>query len=345
MKRIALCFLAAMLMLSGCAASQEEPFRVDTVVQIPVDPTEEPSETVTEAPTEAPTEQATESPTEAPTEPKETTPKKTTTSSKSSSSSGKSSSSSGKSSSSSSSSSSKNQSTSKKEPAATQPPKTTEPPATQPPKTTEPPVTVPAETTIPTVATEPPSETATEPATEDATEPPADSDIELPTEEPAVPPTEESTVPPTEEPTVPPTEAPTEPPYDPSSYGVGGLEATIASTLNAYRLEAGLPELSLSGRLSGIAFIRAQEISVSWSHARPDGRGYTSALDDYGYGYSSVSENLLYVSGGGDGVAIADRWMASDSNSAEILSDSYTAIGVGVYYAGGMTYVACLLVG
>lgn len=229
----------------------------------------------------------------------------------------------------------------------------TQPPATIPAET-NPPKTAPAETVAPTVA-------ATEPEAEAATQPPAEPDPESPTEKPAVLPTEEPTAPPTaeptaphmaeptapptEEPTAPPAPAPTAPPYDPSSYSVGGLEYAIVSTLNAYRLDAGLPELTLSGRLSGIAYIRAQEISASWSHTRPDGRGYTSALHDYGYGYGSASENLLYVSGSGDGVAIADRWMASDSNSADILSDSYTTVGVGVYYAGGMTYVACLLIG
>ena len=106
-----------------------------------------------------------------------------------------------------------------------------------------------------------------------------------------------------------------------------------------------MEELSMSGRLSGIAFIRAQEISISWSHTRPDGRSYTSALGDYGYGYGTASEHLVYVSGSGDGAAIAAKWMSSDSNSADILSGSYSKVGVGVYRAGGMTYVACLLVG
>lgn len=271
MKRLALCILAAMMMLGGCAASREDPFRVDTVVRIPADPTDAP----TEEPTETPTEEPTEDPTEAPTEPEPTAAKKATASSQSSTS-GKSGSSSK-----SSSSSSKKQSSSKKEPAATQPPKVTEPP------------------------------------------------------------TEPSTEPPTEPPTAPPTE----PPVDPYSYSVGGLEYAILNELNAYRTEADLPELSISGLLSGIAAVRAQEVCMSWSHTRPDGRGFTSAMSDYGYGYGAASELLVYVSGSGDGAAIAARWMASDSGSEDILSDSFTEAGIGVYHYDGMSYVACLLVG
>ena len=84
MKRVALCIFAALLIFSGCAATQEDPFRVDTVVQIPVDPTDAPTEPETGAPTDEPTEAPTEQPTEAPTGPKETAAKKATTSSKSS---------------------------------------------------------------------------------------------------------------------------------------------------------------------------------------------------------------------------------------------------------------------
>ena len=255
MKRFALCMLALMLIFSGCAQSKEDPFKVDTVVQIPVDPTDAPTETPTE-PETMPTEASAE--TEAATEPKETTAKTTASSYKSS--------------------SSKTSSSSKKQTAATQPP------------ATEPPETVPPETAAPT-------------------------------------------------------EAPTEPPYDPSSYSIGGLEYAILEELNAYRAEAEVGELSLSGYLSGIAYIRAEEVSISWSHTRPDGRGFTSALSDYGFGYGSASENLIYVAGSGDAAAIVAKWMSAGSNSADILSDGFTKVGIGVYSAGGVTYVACILVG
>ena len=44
MKRVILCTLAFLLLTCGCAQTQEDPFRVDTVVLIPVDPTEAPTE-------------------------------------------------------------------------------------------------------------------------------------------------------------------------------------------------------------------------------------------------------------------------------------------------------------
>lgn len=253
MKRTVIWITIAALLLSGCAMGQEDPFKVDTVVQIPVDPTDAPTEAATE--TEAPTETtATE------TEPEETAAPKPVVSYQSSSS--------GKSSSSGTSSSSgKKPSTSNKKP------KPTEPPATE--KETEP---------------------------------------------------------------------PTEPPYDPSSYNIGNLEYALLDELNLCRSDVEVGELSLDGYLSGIACLRAKEASKSWSHTRPDGRGYKSALSDYGYGYGSSAELMVYVTGA-DAGSIAAKWMKSESHSEKILSDSFDTAGIGVYRADGVLYLVCLLVG
>lgn len=175
-------------------------------------------------------------------------------------------------------------------------------------KPTEPPVTE-------APATEPP---ATEPP---ATEPPA---TEPPVTEPAA--------------TVPET------PYDPSSYTVGSLEYAILAQINAARTAEGLPELNLSTRLCGIAALRAEEVSRVWSHNRPAGSYYTSILAEYGYGYSTSAEHLCYASGSGDGAAIVTKWLSAE-NRDSLLDGSFATAGIGVYRSGGVTYVACILIG
>ena len=258
MKRFALCVLAALLMLSGCAQSQEDPFKVDTVVRIPVDPTDEPTNEPTAAPTETPTEEATEAPAEETAEPEETEAKKTAATSKSSTSS----------------SSKKNSSTSKKDTSTKKEnkPKETEPPAIE-------------------------------------TEPPAEED------------------------------------YDPTSYELGDLEYDLLDALNANRTEAEAGELDLSRWLSGIAYLRAKEASKAWSHTRPDGRDYESALADYGYGYDAVAELMVYTPGDGDAETIVGKWMDSKTHKKNICSDAFGTAGIGVYSKSGVTYVVCLLVG
>lgn len=219
----------------------------------------------------------------------------------------------------------------------------TEPPATEAPggsgqiTATEPPVTEPE-------ATEPPTEnpgghdqiTGKDP---DSTEPPATEESGgngqiTGTEPPA-------TEPPATEPPV--TEPPaTEPPlYDISDYVVGSLEYAILDRINEYRLEEGLEELYLDEYLCAIASYRGYEASRVWSHTRPDGRSYATVLDDNGYGAVAAGELLGYSTG--SGAAVADKWMNSESHR-DLLMGSSSTVGIGIYYAGGVIYVACLLV-
>ena len=251
MKRVILCVLA-LLLCCGCAQTQEDPFRVDTVVLIPVNPTAPPTET----PTEAPTEAATEIPTEPPTEPEETAAPEKTTSYKSSGSGSKTSS-------------------SGKKPAST----------TEKPKETAPPV---AEQT------------------------------------PAVSP---------------------EQPYNPSTYTVGELEHTILQELNRCRLENELGTLTINERLSGIAYLRAQEASVLWSHTRPDGRGYTSALTDYGFENEVTAELMLQGFDEADAAYYVAKWMGYKTSHGDICNGAYTTAGIGVYSSEGIAFVVCLLIG
>ena len=150
--------------------------------------------------------------------------------------------------------------------------------------------------------------------------------------------------------TEPPTEAPTEPPetepevFDISGYSPGSFEYAVAEQINAYRADAGLEPLSVSTRLCGIAAARAWEICASWSHTRPDGRGWKTVLSDYGYGYSAASEQLAHTSGY-DAASIVGRWMESEGSSAELLNPAYTTVGVGVYTANGSVFLAAILIG
>lgn len=273
-KRILIPVLA-LLLCAGCGF-REDPYKVDTVVWIPVNPTEAPRHaeepTVAEASeTEIPTESETEAPNEAPKKP--------------SSGSNKGSGNKG--------------SSNKKEETK---PRETEPKATKPPQT-EPEATQPA---------------ATEP---EITEP----EVTLPPE------------------TEPPATEPEKEGYDISGYTVGALEYAMRDRINAERSENGLGEYSFSSRLSAIASCRANEISAVWSHARPDGRHFSTVLSDYGYGADTVTELLVYITGNGDAEEIISKWLSSDSHRESLLG-TYSAMGIGVYRAGGYTYVCCLLV-
>ena len=112
--------------------------------------------------------------------------------------------------------------------------------------------------------------------------------------------------------------------------------------INEYRMDADLDLLWLDTWLSAIASCRSYEANQVWSHTRPDGRHFSTVLEDYGYGAYAVQELLVYDTGSGDGIAMVDRWMQSKAQQELLLGD-FTTAGIGVYRADGVTYVTCLL--
>lgn len=178
-----------------------------------------------------------------------------------------------------------------------------------------------------------------------ATQPPTESPTEAPTQPPTEPPTQPPTEPPTQPPTEPPTEAPTQPPsYDPSGYAPTGRDRAVAEAVNARRQAAGLPALTFDTRLCAIASVRAWEVSRVWNHQRPDGSGGLTVLAEYGYGYAWAAQSLY--NGPRSGEQIVEKWMGSDSDSANILSENARTIGVGSYTASdGRIYTAVIFAG
>ena len=170
-----------------------------------------------------------------------------------------------------------------------------------------------------------------------ATEPPTQPPAELPTQPSTQPPAEVLT----EASTEPPTEAPS---YDPAGYSPDSRDRAVAEAVNARRQEAGLEPLTLDSRLCAIASVRAYELTLEWSHRRPDGSDGLTVLSQYGYGHSWAGENLF--NGAGSGEKIVSRWMSADPTAGNILSEYAAVIGVGSYTtADGLTCVAAIFVG
>lgn len=103
--------------------------------------------------------------------------------------------------------------------------------------------------------------------------------------------------------------------------------------INNARRSAGLVELVYDASLTQAAQMRAQEISISFSHARPDGSEFHTT------NYSSYGEVLgRRHKKGSDCVA---HWMSSGEHASVILDGEYRKIGVATYYdANGTAHYA-----
>lgn len=99
--------------------------------------------------------------------------------------------------------------------------------------------------------------------------------------------------------------------------------------VNEARAEEGHKSLTLDPDLVAVAEIRAKEISEYYSHTRPDGRQYGSAIDDYGCDYFFAGENIAK---GGAITFEIKTWLNSSGHRATLMMDEYQYYGAAAYW-------------
>ena len=98
------------------------------------------------------------------------------------------------------------------------------------------------------------------------------------------------------------------------------IETEVIRLINQERSYVGLPALSTNQALYQNTNTRANEISQSFSHTRPDGQDWYSVLT---VSYHSAGEIL--ASGQESASEVVNDWMNSDSHRANILDNSFTS--------------------
>lgn len=117
----------------------------------------------------------------------------------------------------------------------------------------------------------------------------------------------------------------------------------VVELVNKERKSAGLNPVTLNTDATTAAQVRAEESSVSFSHTRPDGTSFATALKDAGVSYRSCGENIAW--GQKTPEQVMEGWMNSAGHRANILNASYTEIGVGFYQnASGVNYWSQLFI-
>ncbi|MCI9162898.1 MAG: hypothetical protein HFG59_06520 [Lachnospiraceae bacterium] len=103
----------------------------------------------------------------------------------------------------------------------------------------------------------------------------------------------------------------------------------VVSLVNEERTKAGLTTLEKSDNISLAAAVRAEELTSSFSHTRPDGSAYRTVLEQNGVSYRSCGENVAF--GYRTPEAVMSAWMTSEGHKENILNEKYTNIGVGYF--------------
>ena len=108
------------------------------------------------------------------------------------------------------------------------------------------------------------------------------------------------------------------------------LANEIIRQVNRERRAVGLSELIIDPALSQAAYIRAAEITKTFSHTRPDGSSWRTASS------SARGENIARGYNTPDKVMAA--WLTSDGHRANIMNGNFGSIGVCVIEYNGVFY-------
>ena len=118
----------------------------------------------------------------------------------------------------------------------------------------------------------------------------------------------------------------------------------VVTLVNEERAKAGLAALTVDSKAEAAAAVRAKEIMTSFSHTRPNGSSFSTALKEQGASYSTAGENIAW--GQKTPQEVVTGWMNSSGHRANILGANYTKIGCGFYQGSdGTCYWSQLFIG
>lgn len=120
----------------------------------------------------------------------------------------------------------------------------------------------------------------------------------------------------------------------------GDFASQVVALVNAERAKQGLSALTIDTKVQQAALMRAKESAQSFSHTRPNGSSFSTALTEAGVSYRTAGENIAY--GQSTPQQVMNAWMNSSGHRANILNANYTTIGVGYTVINGTAYWAQL---
>lgn len=176
--------------------------------------------------------------------------------------------------------------------------------------------------------------------TPDTEQPEQTPDIEQPEEAPDETPDNTPQLPDNNHPEQVPDNTPEQTPEEDSGSSQGDYASQVVALVNAERAKYGLSALKVDSRVQQAAQVRAAETVQSFSHTRPNGSSFSTALTEAGVSYTRSGENIAY--GQSTPQQVVQAWMNSSGHRANILNESFTTIGVGYTVSGGTAYWAQL---
>lgn len=141
-----------------------------------------------------------------------------------------------------------------------------------------------------------------------------------------------------------PPQTPTKPAAPDTGSGNQSYVDRVVELVNQERAKGGLKPLTVNRSAEAAALVRAKETEKSFSHTRPNGSSFSTALTEQGVSYRTAGENIAW--GQRSPEQVMQGWMNSAGHRANIMNPKFTSIGVGYYRsASGTNYWTQLFIG
>ena len=116
----------------------------------------------------------------------------------------------------------------------------------------------------------------------------------------------------------------------PDTQSLAAHEQQVFALVNKERSNRGLPLLKLNTELSRVARFKSQDMidKKYFSHTSPTYGSPFDMMQSFGLKFSAGGENIAY--GQKTASEVMNSWMNSSGHRANILSQAYTQIGIGV---------------
>ena len=192
------------------------------------------------------------------------------------------------------------------------------------------------------ITTEKTTETTTQVEIQKPTEKPTETttqNIERPTETTTHITTERPTETTTHITTERPTETTTQNTEKPNNNGsMLSIETEVVRLVNVERSKAGLPALQIDQEVSKVARLKSEDMANKnyFNHTSPTYGSPFEMLKKFNITYKTAGENI--AKGQKTAEAVVNAWMNSEGHRKNILSSSFTHIGVGYATKGSTPY-------
>ena len=115
----------------------------------------------------------------------------------------------------------------------------------------------------------------------------------------------------------------------PTMQGIKSLESQVVKLVNVERSKQGLQPLTENWQLSRVARYKSADMATKnyFSHTSPTYGSPFRMMESFGIKYSSAGENIAY--GQKTPQQVMTAWMNSPGHRSNIMSPSYSQIGVG----------------